>query len=212
MTQHYSQKCCILLRLSICVWPHTGQKALHTCTCLCAYAAMFGSSIQLGWGKIGLRPRGVTDVHFPNPPPLLARRDGAMTTGIHSPPVPPLPPTVVVFMSGLFRLHPIARGGGGGATPHHGHLCSRKGVLSSPPQLGKKVKPACPGTQPSDSTCLTQKGWFAKKEKKILQSGAVSGPLCLTDFCLFPCQGLVASGKGSRAGGGGGLRGMCACD
>ena len=54
-----------------------------------------------------------------NPPPLLARRDGAMTTGIHSPPVPPLPPTVVVFMSGLFRLHPIARGGGG-ATPHHG--------------------------------------------------------------------------------------------
>ena len=69
----------------------------------------------LGWGKIGLRPRGVTDVHFPNPPPpLLVRRDGAMTTGIHSPPVPPLPPTVVVFMSGLFRLHPIARGGGGG--------------------------------------------------------------------------------------------------
>ena len=44
------------------------------------------------------------------PPPLLARRDSAMTTGIHSPPVPPLPPTVVVFMSGLFRLHPIARG------------------------------------------------------------------------------------------------------
>ena len=43
-----------------------------------------------GWGKIGLRPRGVTDVHFPNPPPpLLARRDGAVTTGIHSPPVPP---------------------------------------------------------------------------------------------------------------------------
>ena len=23
----------------------------------------------IGWGKIGLRPRGVTDVHFPNPPP-----------------------------------------------------------------------------------------------------------------------------------------------
>ena len=23
----------------------------------------------LGWGKIGLRPRGVTDVHFPTPPP-----------------------------------------------------------------------------------------------------------------------------------------------
>ena len=38
--------------------------------------------------------------------------------------------------------------------------------------------------------------------KTHLQSGAVSGPLCLTDFCLFPCQGLVASGKGSRAGGG----------
>ena len=51
------------------------------------------------------------------PPPLLARRDGAMTTGIHSPPVPPLPPTVVVFMSGLFRLHPIARGGGGMQRP-----------------------------------------------------------------------------------------------
>ena len=46
------------------------------------------------------------------PPPLLARRDGAMTTGIHSPPVPPLPPTVVVFMSGLFGLHRIAGGGG----------------------------------------------------------------------------------------------------
>ena len=79
-----------------------------------------------------------------------------------------------------------------------------------PPQLGKKVKPACPGTEPSDSTWLTRKGWFAKK--KFLQSGAVSGPLCLTDFCLFPCQGLVASGKGSRARGGGGLRGTCACD
>ena len=63
---------------------------------------------------MGLRPRGVTDVHLPNPPPLLARRDGAMTTGIHSPPVPPLTPPVVVFMCGLFRLHPIARGGGGG--------------------------------------------------------------------------------------------------
>ena len=67
-----------------------------------------------GWGKIGLRPRGVTDVRFPTPPPLLARPDGTMTTGTHSPLVPPLAPTVVVFMSGLFRLHPIARGGGGG--------------------------------------------------------------------------------------------------
>ena len=26
--------------------------------------------MSLGWGKIGLRPRGVTDVHFPNPPPF----------------------------------------------------------------------------------------------------------------------------------------------
>ena len=60
-------------------------------------------------GEIWLAPTGVTDVHFPNPPPpLLARCDGAMTTGIQSPPVPPLPPTVVVFMSGLFRLHRIA--------------------------------------------------------------------------------------------------------
>ena len=63
------------------------------------------------------------------------------------------------------------------------------------------MKPACPGTQPSDSTCLTKKGWFAKNEKINLQSGAIIGPLCLTDFCLFSCQGLVASGKGSRAGG-----------
>ena len=31
--------------------------------------------------------------------------------------------------------------------------------------IPKKVKPACPGTQPSNSTCLTKKGWFAKKEK-----------------------------------------------
>ena len=58
------------------------------------------------------------------------------------------------------------------------------------PQVGKKVKPACPGTQPSNSTCLTKKGWFAKNEKINLQSGAVSGPLCLTDFCLF----LVGAG------------------
>ena len=43
-----------------------------------------------GWGEIGLCPRGVTDVHFPNPP-LLARRDGAMTIGIHSPGPPPTP-------------------------------------------------------------------------------------------------------------------------
>ena len=76
-----------------------------------------GKTTVQGWGKIGLRPRGVADVHFPTPRPLLARRDGAMTTGIHSPPVPPLPPTVVVFMSGLFRLHPIARGGGGMQRP-----------------------------------------------------------------------------------------------
>ena len=32
--------------------------------------------------------------------------------------------------------------------------------------MGKKVKPACPGTEPSDSTCLTEKGWFAKNEKR----------------------------------------------
>ena len=62
------------------------------------------------------------------------------------------------------------------------------------------MKPACPGTQPSDSTCLAEKGWFTKKEK-IKFAKRCSGPLCLTDFCLFPCQGLVASGKGSRAGG-----------
>ena len=29
----------------------------------------------------------------------------------------------------------------------------------------QKVKPACAGTQPSNSTCLTKKGWFAKNEK-----------------------------------------------
>ena len=91
--------------------------------------AVMSLNVQ-GWGKIGLRLRGVTDVHSPNPPPILARRDGAMTTGIHSPPVTPLPPTVVVFMSGLFRLHPIARVGGGDATPHHGHLCTRKGYVT----------------------------------------------------------------------------------
>ena len=65
-----------------------------------------------GVGENWLAPTGGHGCPFPKPPPpLLARRDGAMTTGIHSPPVPPLPPTVVVFMSGLFRLHPIARGG-----------------------------------------------------------------------------------------------------
>ena len=60
-----------------------------------------------GVGENWLEPTGGHGCPFPKPPPLLARRDGAMTTGIHSPPVPPLPPTVVVFMSGLFRLHPI---------------------------------------------------------------------------------------------------------
>ena len=64
-------------------------------------------------GENWLAPMGGHGCPFPKPPPLLARRDGTMTTGIHSPPVPPLPPRVVVFMSGLFRLHPIAQGGGG---------------------------------------------------------------------------------------------------
>ena len=69
-------------------------------------------------GENWLAPTGGHGCPFPKPPPpLLARRDGAMTTGIHSPPVPPLPPTVVVFMSGLFRLHPIAPGGGGMQRP-----------------------------------------------------------------------------------------------
>ena len=63
------------------------------------------------------------------------------------------------------------------------------------------MKPACPGTQPSDSTCLTKKGWFAKNEKIKFAKRCCQWPLCLTDFCLFPCQGLVASGKGSREGG-----------
>ena len=42
------------------------------CTDLFALAdgSVLGSpGHPLGWGKIGLRPRGVTDVHFPNPPP-----------------------------------------------------------------------------------------------------------------------------------------------
>ena len=77
-------------------------------------------AVVAGVGENWLAPTGGHGCPFPKPPPpLLACRDGAMTTGIHSPRVPP--PTVVVFMSGLFRLHPIARGGGGGdATPHHG--------------------------------------------------------------------------------------------
>ena len=48
--------------------------------------------IAMGWGKIGLRPRGSRmSISQPPPPPLLARRDGAMTTGIHSPQSPPYP-------------------------------------------------------------------------------------------------------------------------
>ena len=69
------------------------------------------SHTTTGVGENWLAPTGGHGCPFPNPPPpFLARRDGAMTTGIHSPPVPPLPPTVVVFMSGLFRLHPRTPG------------------------------------------------------------------------------------------------------
>ena len=58
---------------------------------------------------------------------------------------------------------------------------------------------------------MVRKDDSPKMKQSNLQRSAVSGPLWLTDFCLFPCQGLVASGKGSRAGGRG-LRGMCACE
>ena len=44
-------------------------------------------------GENWLAPTGGHGCPFPNPPPpLLARRDGAMTTGIHSLPVPPPTP------------------------------------------------------------------------------------------------------------------------
>ena len=39
-----------------------------------------------------LAPTGGHGCPFPNPPPLLARRDGAMTTGIHSTQAPPPTP------------------------------------------------------------------------------------------------------------------------
>ena len=56
-----------------------------------------------------------------------------------------------------------------------------------PPLQGKKVKPACPGTQPSDSTSLTLKETVPKKEKiKFAKAVLPVAPLCLTDFCLFP--------------------------
>ena len=65
-------------------------------------------------GENWLAPTGGHGCPFPNPPPLLARRDRAMTTSIHSPPVPPPTPNG----GGIYvRSIPVAShstGGGGG--------------------------------------------------------------------------------------------------
>ena len=80
--------------------------------------------VSMWVGENWLAPTGGHGCPFPKPPPpLLARRDGAVTTGIHSPPVPPpLPPTVVVFMSGQKSqvkkgVEPEGRGQEGGGGP-----------------------------------------------------------------------------------------------
>ena len=46
-------------------------------------------SWDMGGGKLACAHGGSRMSISQNPPPLLTRRDGAMTTGIHSPPVPP---------------------------------------------------------------------------------------------------------------------------
>ena len=74
------------------------------CVCVCVSAHILAHD-DWGGGKLACAHGGSRMSISQTPPPLLARRDGAMTTGLHSPPVHPLPPTVVVFMSGLFRLH-----------------------------------------------------------------------------------------------------------
>ena len=74
----------------------------------------------MGGGKLACAHGGSRMSISQTPPPLLARRDGAMTTGIHSPPVPPPTPNG----GGIYvRSIPVAShstGGGGDATPHHG--------------------------------------------------------------------------------------------
>ena len=55
------------------------------------------------------------------------------------------------------------------------------GVLSFPPAVGQKVNPACPGTQPSDSTRLTKKRWFQKQGFFLQVVLSVVPCACLTE-------------------------------
>ena len=82
-------------------------------------------------------------------------------------------------------------------TPHPALLDPLSARASSPPpKQGKKVKPACLGTQPSNSTCLTNKGWFAKNEKNKICKEVVSvAPLCFTAFVCF-LSGAACFGEG----------------
>ena len=51
------------------------------------------------------------------------------------------------------------------------------------------------------SECLTKKGWFAKNEKIKFAKWCYQRPPVFNLRLFVSCQGLVASGKGSRAGG-----------
>ena len=79
-----------------------------TLFCLAALQRKPGQCPTRGGGW--LVPTRGSLLSISHPPPLRARRDGAMMTGIHTPPHPPLPPTVVVFVSGLIQLHPTTKG------------------------------------------------------------------------------------------------------
>ena len=70
---------------------------------------------EQGWGKIGLRGRGVAGAPFPDPPPLLGSRDGALKKVIDGGNKVELPlkggggrgGAVVVFMSGQTETHSL---------------------------------------------------------------------------------------------------------
>ena len=64
------------------------QKGVYKSSCGDRFG---GACVVCTWvGENWLAPTGGHGCPFPKPPPpLLARRDGAVTTGIHSPPVPP---------------------------------------------------------------------------------------------------------------------------